>query len=45
MKYHSRKLIKHGDLNANNSLFRGSLLKWINEEVGIYAMTKLNPST
>lgn len=42
MKYYSRKLIKPGDLNANNTLFGGQLLKWIDEEAGIYAMTKLN---
>lgn len=42
MKFYSRKLIKPGDLNANNSLFGGSLLKWIDEEAGIYAMTKLD---
>ncbi len=42
MKYYSRKLIKPGDLNANNTLFGGSLLKWIDEEAGIYAMTKLS---
>jgi len=42
MKFYSRKLIKPGDLNANNSLFGGQLLKWIDEEAGIYAMTKLN---
>lgn len=42
MKFHTRKLIKPGDLNANNSLFGGALLKWIDEEAGIYAMTKLN---
>lgn len=41
MKFYSRKLIKPGDLNANNTLFGGSLLKWIDEEAGIYAMTKL----
>lgn len=41
MKFHTRKLIKPGDLNANNSLFGGALLKWIDEEAGIYAMTKL----
>lgn len=41
MKFYSRKLIKPGDLNSNNSLFGGSLLKWIDEEAGIYAMTKL----
>jgi len=41
MQFHSRKLIKPGDLNANNTLFGGQLLKWIDEEAGIYAMTKL----
>lgn len=42
MKFFSRKLIKPGDLNANNTLFGGQLLKWIDEEAGIYAMTKLD---
>ena len=42
MKFYSRKLIKPGDLNANNTLFGGALLRWIDEEAGIYAMTKLN---
>jgi acyl-CoA hydrolase len=42
MKFFSRKLIRPTDLNANNTLFGGSLLKWIDEESGIYAMTKLN---
>ena len=42
MKFYTRKLIKPGDLNANNTLFGGQLLKWIDEEAGIYAMTKLN---
>jgi acyl-CoA hydrolase len=41
MKFYSRKLIKPGDLNANNTLFGGVLLKWIDEEAGIYTMTKL----
>ncbi|MFT4666727.1 MAG: acyl-CoA hydrolase [Polaribacter sp.] len=41
MKFYTRKLIKPGDLNANNSLFGGQLLKWIDEEAGIYTMTKL----
>ena len=41
MKFFTRKLIKPEDLNANNSLFGGQLLKWIDEEAGIYAMTKL----
>jgi len=42
MKFYSRKLIKPGDLNANNTLFGGALLKWIDEEAGIYTMTKLD---
>ena len=42
MKFYSRKLIKPGDLNARNTLFGGALLRWIDEEAGIYAMTKLN---
>ncbi len=42
MKFYTRKLIKPGDLNARNSLFGGALLKWIDEEAGIYAMTKLD---
>ena len=41
MKFFTRKLIKPGDLNANNTLFGGQLLKWIDEEAGIYAMSKL----
>lgn len=41
MKFFTRKLVKPGDLNANNSLFGGQLLKWIDEEAGIYSMTKL----
>ena len=41
MKFYSRKLIKPGDLNANNTLFGGALLRWIDEEAGIYTMTKL----
>ncbi len=42
MKYYSRKLIKPGDLNARNTLFGGALLRWIDEEAGIYSMTKLD---
>ena len=42
MKYYSRKLIKPGELNARNTLFGGALLKWIDEEASIYAMTKLD---
>lgn len=42
MKFFTRKLIKPGDLNANNTLFGGQLLKWIDEEAGIYTMTKID---
>ena len=41
MRFYTRKLIKPGDLNANNTLFGGKLLQWIDEEASIYAMTKL----
>ncbi len=41
MKFYSRKLIKPENLNARNTLFGGALLRWIDEEAGIYAMTKL----
>ncbi len=41
MKFHSRKLIKPNNLNANDTLFGGDLLRWIDEEAGIYAMTKI----
>ena len=44
MKFYSRKLIRPEDLNANNTLFGGRLLQWIDEEAGIYAMTKLQSS-
>ncbi|MEZ4943113.1 MAG: hotdog domain-containing protein [Saprospiraceae bacterium] len=42
MQFHTRKLIRPEDLNARNTLFGGALLRWIDEESGIYAMTKLD---
>lgn len=42
MRYHTRKLIKPGDLNAHNTLFGGALLRWIDEEAAIYAMCRLD---
>jgi acyl-CoA hydrolase len=42
MRFFTRKLIRPEDLNANNTLFGGSLLRWIDEEAGIYAMSKLH---
>lgn len=40
MKFYLCKFIKFGDLNVNNIFFGGQLLKWIDEEVGIYVMFK-----
>jgi len=33
MKFYSRKLIKPQDLNAHGTLFGGSVLSWIDEEL------------
>ena len=41
MNFHSRKLIKPQDLNANGTLFGGALLAWIDEEAAIYAICQL----
>jgi len=41
MKVYSRKLSNPKNLNANNTLFGGELLLWIDEEGGIYTMTRL----
>ena len=37
MRFLTRKLVKPGDLNANNTLFGGRCLEWIDEEAAIYA--------
>jgi acyl-CoA thioesterase YciA len=42
LKFKTRKLVSPPDLNPNNTLFGGQLLRWIDEEVAIYAMCKLN---
>ena len=41
MNSHTRKWVKPEDLNPNNSLFGGSLLRWIDEEAVIYAIVQL----
>lgn len=41
MRFHSRKWFKPEDLNANHTLFGGSLLRWIDEEAAIYAIIQL----
>lgn len=44
LRFHFRKWVKPEDLNPNNTLFGGSLLKWIDEEAVIYAIVQLeNP--
>lgn len=42
MQFHSRKWVKPEDLNANETLFGGRLLAWIDEEAAIYAMCQLS---
>ena len=41
MYYRTRKLVKPGDLNPENTLFGGRLLEWIDEESAIYAVCQL----
>ena len=42
MKFYTRKLIKPGDLNPNNTLFGGALLRWIDEEASLHAMSLMS---
>lgn len=44
MKYHTRKIVKPGDLNPGGVLFGGQLLNWIDEEAAIYVMCQLSKS-
>lgn len=41
INFHTRKWVKPEDLNANGTLFGGSLLRWIDEEAAIYAIIQL----
>lgn len=41
MNFHTRKWVKPEDLNANGTLFGGSLLRWIDEEAAIYAILQM----
>ena len=41
LNFRTRKWVRPEDLNANGSLFGGSLLKWIDEEAAIYAIVQL----
>ncbi|MEW7291348.1 acyl-CoA thioesterase [Aquimarina sp. 2304DJ70-9] len=42
MRYHTRKIVKPGDLNPNETLFGGRLLEWIDEEAALYAVIQLD---
>lgn len=41
ISFHTRKWVRPEDLNANGTLFGGSLLRWIDEEAAIYAIIQL----
>ena len=41
MNFYTRKWVRPQDLNANGTLFGGSLLRWIDEEAAIYAILQL----
>ncbi|WP_019180160.1 acyl-CoA thioesterase [Microbacterium yannicii] len=44
INFRSRRWVRPEDLNANGTLFGGSLLRWIDEEAAIYAILQLgNP--
>jgi len=44
MQFHTRKLVKPEDLNANGILFGGKLIAWIDEEAALYSIVQLeNP--
>ncbi len=41
MRFHTRKWVKSEDLNANETLFGGKLLAWIDEEAALYSIIQL----
>ncbi|MET6990561.1 acyl-CoA thioesterase [Sediminicola arcticus] len=41
MRFHTRKWVKPEDLNANETLFGGRLLAWIDEEAALYSIIQL----
>ncbi len=41
MRFHTRKWVKPEDLNANNTLFGGRVLAWIDEECALYSIIQL----
>lgn len=41
MRFHTRKWVKPEDLNANETLFGGRVLSWIDEECALYSIIQL----
>lgn len=41
MRFHTRKWVKPEDLNANETLFGGKVLTWIDEEAALYSIIQL----
>lgn len=41
MHFRTRRWVRPEDLNANGTLFGGSLLRWIDEEAAIYSIIQL----
>ena len=41
MRFNTRKWVRPEDLNANETLFGGALLSWINEEAVLYSIIQL----
>ena len=41
MRFNTRKWVKPEDLNANDTLFGGKLLSWIDEEAVLYSIIQL----
>lgn len=39
--FYGRRLVQTGNLNHNNTLFGGTMMSWIDEEVFIYAICQL----
>lgn len=42
MNFYTRKMVKPEDLNPNQTLFGGSLLRWVDEEAAIFAICQLD---
>jgi acyl-CoA thioesterase YciA len=42
MIYRTRKIVKPGDLNPENTLFGGRMLEWLDEECAIFAACQLD---